>query len=340
MAAAGRAFADAGVAAIYLIHGTFAGNDGLGVFTELERIAPSLAQACRRATKRAFNALLGETGNYTPQFAERMEQSLAAGPGRTIPVRLFNWSSMNHHIARADAAVRLVCELAGLSQPIAPVPSPSWGGLGWGEGAGTSNPSNSGEITPPHQGEGSQRRRILFWSHSHGGNALAILTNLLAADDQSRSDFFNAARIFYRGNHAPHSSFTAWPRAEQILADRNHPLRGLALDIVTFGTPLRYGWDAGGYSKLLHIINHRTHRRDADYAAPYPPNPFRLFTGRGGDFIQQVGIAGTNLAPLPLAYKTFLADRRLGRILQSDLTRQWLRTRLKCGPRVAEDGAT
>ncbi|HEX6960421.1 MAG TPA: hypothetical protein VF175_01030, partial [Lacipirellula sp.] len=128
--------------------------------------------------------------------------------------------------------------------------------------------------------------------------------------------------------------------AEQILADRNHPLRGLALDIVTFGTPLRYGWDAGGYSKLLHIINHRTHRHDADYAAPYPPNPFRLFVGRGGDFIQQVGIAGTNFAPLPLAYKTFLADRRLGRILQSDLTRQWLRTRLKCGPRVAEDGAT
>jgi hypothetical protein len=317
MAVAGRAFADAGVAAIYLIHGTFAGNDALGLYTELERIAPSLAQSLRRVTKRAFDAVLGETGNYTAQFAARMEQALSAGSERTIPVRRFNWSSMNHHIGRADAAVRLIDELARLNPP------PSKGGA-------------RGGINSPD----TQTPRILLWAHSHGGNALAILTNLLAADELTRTEFFNAARIFHHGNHAPHSGFAAWQRVEQLLADSSHPLRGLALDMVTFGTPIRYGWDTAGYSKLLHIIHHRPHRQDAHHAAAYPPHPGRVLAGTEGDFVQHLGIAGTSFPPLPLAYKTFLANRRLRRILHRDLKWEWIRKRLKHGARVAHEGTT
>jgi hypothetical protein len=331
LAAAGRTFAANGVAAIYLIHGTFAGNDALGLYTELERIAPRLAQSLRRMTKRAFNAVLGETGNYTPQFAARMEQALSVGAGRTIPVRLFNWSSMNHHIGRADAAVRLIDELANISGNH-PAPSPLRGGMGRGLDAGTS------VNTPPRQGEGSGR--VLLWAHSHGGNALAILTNLLGADDEARQDFFAAARIFHRGGHADYSGFTAWPRVEQLLADPEHPIRKLQLDIVTFGTPIRYGWDTAGYSNLLHIVNHRPHVQDIEHVARYLPNPWRLFIGAEGDYVQNVGIAGTNLPPLPLAWKTFLADRRLGRLLQGDLPRRWRRTRLKNATRVAHEGTT
>jgi hypothetical protein len=317
MAAAGRAFADAGVAAIYLIHGTFAGNDALGLYTELERIAPSLAQSLRRVTKRAFDAVLGETGNYTAQFAARMEQALSAGAQRTIPVRRFNWSSMNHHIARADAAVRLIDELSRLDPP------PLKGGA-------------RGGIDSP----GHHTTRVQLWAHSHGGNALAILTNLFGADEPTRAEFFNAARIFHRGNRAPHSGFTAWQRVEQLLAEPNHPLRCLALDIVTFGTPIRYGWDTLGYGNLLHIIHHRPHRKVARHAAPYPPHPGRLLAGTEGDFVQHLGIAGTSFPPLPLAYKTFLANRRLRRILHRDLNWEWIRTRLKHGSRVAHEGTT
>jgi hypothetical protein len=317
MAAAGRAFADAGVAAIYLIHGTFAGNDALGLYTELERIAPSLAQSLRRVTKRAFDAVLGETGNYTAQFAARMEQALSAGAGRTLSVRRFHWSGMNHHIGRADAAVRLIDELAKLNPP------PSKGGARGGINLPDNHPT-----------------RIQLWSHSHGGNALAILTNLLGADELTRAEFFNAARIFHRGHHAPHSGFTAWQRVEQLLAEPNHPLRGLALDIVTFGTPIRYGWDTHGYSKLVHFIHHRPNRKDAHHAAAYPPHPGRLLTGTEGDFVQHLGIAGTSFPPLPLAYKTFLANRRLRRLLHRDLTWEWIRSRLKHGARVAHEGTT
>jgi hypothetical protein len=305
MTAAGRAFDVAGVAAVYLIHGTFAGNDGLGLYTEIERVAPSFAQSLRRATKRMFNAILGETGNYTPSFARRMEQALSAGGEQVIPVRLFNWSSMNHHIGRADAAVRFIDELAAIAEQTA-----------------------------------SSQRRVLLWAHSHGGNALAILTNLLGADDLTRQEFFDAARVFYQGDHAQHSGFAAWQRVEQLLGDPSHPVRKLHLDIVTFGTPIRYGWDSAGYGKLIHIINHRPCSKVAEYVAPYPPNFRRLLLGTEGDFVQQVGIAGTNLPPLPIAWRTFLANRRLGRMFQRDLASQWLRTRLKRGARVPDEGAT
>ena len=52
-----------------------------------------------------------------------------------------------------------------------------------------------------------------------------------------------------------------WQRAQQVLAENHHPLRQLALDLVTFGTPIRYGWDTAGYQHLLHFVNHRPGRR-------------------------------------------------------------------------------
>jgi hypothetical protein len=306
MAAAGRSFAASGVSSIYLLHGTFAGVDMLGLYTDLERIAPSLTSSLRQNTKRAFDAIVGETGNYTRAYAQRLEQSLTAGAGTAIPVRLFYWSSMNHHISRADAAVRLIDTLAQTA------------------------PADS---TP-------DGRRTLLIAHSHGGNALAIVTNLLGADAPTRSEFFEAARVFHGGCSEGGPNLSAWRRVEQILADPAHPIRRMQFDIATFGTPVRYGWDAGGYSKLLHFINHRRCREDAEHATQYPPHLLRLLLGREGDFVQQLGIAGSNLPPLPIAWRTFLADRRLGRLLQRGLPYHWIRTRLKQGMRVPEEGTT
>src|SRR5688500_15493982 len=73
MAAAGAAMSRATVAAIYLVHGTFCGTDFLGLLTELARFAPRLSESLRRRTKSVFDAAIGETGNYPPQFAVRME---------------------------------------------------------------------------------------------------------------------------------------------------------------------------------------------------------------------------------------------------------------------------
>src|SRR5688500_14264701 len=71
MAAAGRQFAQAGVAGVYCIHGTFCGNDILGLLTELSRVAPRLSERLRRIGKALVDIVLGETGNYTPGFVAR-----------------------------------------------------------------------------------------------------------------------------------------------------------------------------------------------------------------------------------------------------------------------------
>jgi len=311
LAAAGGAFAEAGVAAVYLVHGTFTGNDALGLLTELARCAPNLAESLRKLSKGAINAILGEMANYTPQFASRMEMGLSGGVGHgapRLPVRLFNWSSQNHHISRADAAVRLIDELARLA--------------------------------PLHEGEGERAKRVLLWAHSHGGNVLALMTNLLGGDEAARAEFFDAARIFFRRPWSERLDFPVWQRVEELLADADHPLRRLQLDLVTFGAPIRYGWDTAGYSKLLHIVNHRPGICGTDHHAPYPPRLRRVVAGTAGDFIQQLGIAGSNFPPLPLALRTFLANRRLGRVLERDLPRERLFTRLKCGVRVHDEGTT
>jgi hypothetical protein len=65
-----------------------------------------------------------------------------------------------------------------------------------------------------------------------------------------------------------------------------------------------------------------------------------VLKGVEGDFMQHVGIAGTNFMPIPLAVRTFLADWRLGKLLQRDVTPRWLRSRLKLGVRVPEEGQT
>ena len=139
MAQIGEALRRANVAAIYLVHGTFVGSDALGVLAELARIFPSAGGAVRRVIKRIVDKVTGEAGNYTPGFARCFEEAINAEAESPIPVRLFHWSSENHHIGRADGAVRLVHELSTLERDA--------GG------------------------------RVLLWGHSHAGNVFALLTN-------------------------------------------------------------------------------------------------------------------------------------------------------------------
>lgn len=359
IAAAGEACSHAGVAAVYLVHGTFAGNDVLGLVTELERYAPGLAESLRHAGKSVLNAVLGETGNYTPAFAKRMEAALSARTPVPIPVQLFNWSSHNNHIGRADAAVRLIDELARfteaaiLQSPGAAAPGSARVVTSSGDNFDETPRDSRGKLgaeggdanlisaaTGASQREGDRQLRVVLWSHSHGGNVLALVTNLLGADEQGRNEFFEAAGTFYRGVWSSEPAFPVWQRVEELLAKPHHPLRRLQLDIVNFGTPIRYGWDSGGYARLLHIVNHRPHDRHAEHLANYPPPCYRILTGRGGDFVHQLGIAGSNLPPIPLAVRTFLANRRLGRLLERELPPRVLPSHMKFGQRVADEGVT
>ncbi|MCG8448073.1 MAG: hypothetical protein MI725_00650 [Pirellulales bacterium] len=310
IAAAGAAFGQAQVEAIYCVHGTFAGNDALGLLTELARFTPGLSSKLRRFGKRTVDLIAGETGNYTPRFVATFQEGVSAGAGRTIPVRLFNWSSQNNHIGRADGAIRFIYELAKF--------------------AATLPRERLAAANPP---------RVLLWGHSHGGNVFALATSLLAAERAQRDEFFHAARTFYRPWFWGEVDLPVWRQVRELLDEVRHPLRQLALDIATFGTPIRYGWDAGGYARLLHFIHHRLTAGEAEYLAP-PLNPRRALSAAAGDYVQQFGIAGSNLAPAPFALRTFLADWRLNKFLERDIPRERLIKRLGRRQRVPDAGTT
>lgn len=302
----GRLLREQRVGAVYLVHGTFAGLDTLGILAELGRWYPAGREAIGRIAKRMIDSIAGDAGNYTPRYAETFQESIGV-PDDWIPVRLFHWSSENHHLGRADAAVRLIDELAALELPA--------------------------------------DRRILLWGHSHAGNVFALMTNLLGCNRTAVHQFFEAARGYYRVPLTGVVDIPVWQRVFQLLVNepRCPAARALAqrkLDFVTFGTPIRYGWDSRGYDHLLHFVNHRPTSGLPEYRAAFPPTVDDVFRAAAGDYIQQIGIAGTNAMPGILAWRAWLADRRLNELLQPNLSARDLLSRLKLGTRVQDEGTT
>ena len=310
---------DAHVVAVFVTHGTFAGTDSLGLLTELSRFAPSLARSIGRCGKRLFDWMAGETGNYTREYAATMGKGIREGTGRSIQVHRFHWSGQNSHIGRADAAIRLIDRLARLAVEL--------------------DCSHWDDPLPP---------RVLLWGHSHSGNVFAIASHLLASmrrfgqppAGSFRDPFFDTAGCFFRRTLSGRIDMPHWPRVLQVIEDAQHPLRRLAVDVVTFGTPIRYGWDADGYGNLLHFIHHRPLADRPEYLGPSSIHPWRILTSADGDAVHQFGIAGTNTLFNPFALRTLAADWRLHRLLQHNLPGEWFVPRALRGRRIPEAGTT
>jgi hypothetical protein len=289
------------VAWICLIHGTFVGDDVLGIFRKVATVLPGLALNLNRLEKKTLDTLLNDAGNYTAGFAEQLARRVnRANEDSAIPVTLFQWSGENSHIGRCDGAVRLLDDLLAQSFP---------------DGA-----------------------RVLLWGHSHGGNVLALLTNLLGASLSAREEFFEAAACFYKPLFRAH--LPAWERVRKVLAAEGNPLEHVSLDVATFGTPVRYGWDTRVATRLLHFVNHRPAEGLPAYQAAMPRSLDDILNATYGDFVQQFGIAGTGIAPWIWSWRSRVADRRLRRVVQRGIRRRDLLRRLTSGTRVADAGKT
>jgi hypothetical protein len=69
---------------------------------------------------------------------------------------------------------------------------------------------------------------------------------------------------------------------------------------VTFGTPVRYGWDPSGIGKLLHVVNHRNLRTDGKTwlsKMELPQVTMEMPIAWGGDYVQELAVAGTDAMP-------------------------------------------
>ncbi len=133
---------------------------------------------------------------------------------------------------------------------------------------------------------------ILLWGHSHAGSGFAQLSNLLANDPESIELFFEACG---------HPQEPHWQRAYRTLKSNPspHPLaRHVAA--VTFGTPVRYGWDTNGFSAIYHVLFDRgTQGGDSITTKPlFPAHPIgEMLNAVHGDWVQAFAIAGTDVVP-------------------------------------------
>ena len=296
MLTAGNVLQDKNLFAIYLVHGTFVGTDTLGLARTLDRLSTTIAHQFRRSHKRLADLILRERSNYNQSYATLMEKSL----GGHIPVRLFHWSGENHHLGRADGAVRLIDDL------------------------------NKRKIPP-----GS---RVLLWGHSHAGNLFALLSNLLGGDKDARQRFFQAAGP-WRSSSETCPASQAWWRVRSLL-DHGNPFDPITLNALTFGTPICYGWDTNTMGKLLHFVYHRTPPHLSDTQHPLQQQPVSKLSSYSGDILQQIGISGTNFYPFGATLRDWQANRQLGALFERSLPKQRLLNTLRAGKRVAEDGIT
>lgn len=302
MRACGDALRAAGVGSIVLVHGTFVGDDPLGLWGEAGRYLPGVEPPLRRFTKRVVDLVMRDIGNYSPAFARRMEAAINNDGSVPMPVRRFNWSSENHHVGRCEAALALIETL--------------------------------------HQLELSDGARILIWGHSHGGNVAAIVSWLLSAQPDELDQLFDAALVQFRSTLFRRIDRPLWERVGALLRQHPRPLAGHPLDFVTLGMPLRHRFTLTGEARLINFVHHRPRAGFPEWRARGLFNPFRMLTAADGDSVQHLGIAGTNFPPPWPPWRALRADWRLNRLLQGDVGIARLWSRLRAGQRVADDGRT
>jgi hypothetical protein len=277
---------------IYLIHGTFVGNDILGWIGQLESAFPQRAEKIREISKRLIDSMAEDTGNFPESYARQLRDWIL--PFRPdIEIELFHWSGENNHTARCVAAIEIL----------------------------------DGMLQKP------DRHRNLMLCHSHAGNVLAIVSNLLAAGPEARGHFIEIVSPLFRSAEER----AQLQRVVGFLGDEG-ARTSLQLDIATLGTPIRYQWARHGYRHLLHFVHHVRQAGAPPYLSPLPTTVAALTKPRG-DLVQQLGIAGTNLLPYIFDFPLQVTEQKLNRLLQPVSWRQ-LWDNLKAGMRVAEQGTT
>ncbi|HSQ50104.1 MAG TPA: hypothetical protein VLL94_02425 [Nitrospiraceae bacterium] len=298
MASIGKRLSEAGVRIIVLLHGSIMGTDifgvqrldelgglkrgysrgvaGLDALLALMRdgsngisplpggVTPPLPND--DTTKRLLDEQIGDAGNFTNAYVELMKQSLNRGLDRPIHCVRELWSCEHHHLGRALAAISMLGRLRD-----------------WVEG---------------HKlGQGD---RILVQAHGQAGLVLALFSNLLCVTATgSRTRLFDLLSNFAAQNDRPDIASTILRIAP--LLSNGTLLNGATLDIVTFGMPIRYGWDPSGLGKLLHIVNHRNMRTDGKTwlsKMELPHITMEMPIAWGGDYVQELAVAGSDSVPV------------------------------------------
>lgn len=297
MAECGRRLSDTGIRAVVFFHGSIHGTDvfgaqrldeagglkrgysrgvsGLDALLSLMREGDNGISPFPGGRKPPFlndeetqawlDGQAGDAGNFTNTYVALARRALNGRTSRPLLCVRFLWSSEHHHLGRAIAAVGLLDSLAALCERHR---------IGRGE-------------------------RILIQAHGQAGLVLALVSNLLCPNSiTGRSELLRILTSYAARTRQPELADAA-VRLERAL-ERGPLLNGVTLDVVTLGTPVRYGWDPSGVGKLLHIVNHRHLRTDGKIwlaKMELPQLTVEMPIAWGGDYVQQLAVAGSDALP-------------------------------------------
>ena len=153
----GSAMKDNNVKHVIFTHGTFAGNDTLGIIRFLKSVEEALTNSTaitstlNKKAKRYIDRSTTDLGNFTEDYVS----SFKTGINNGLACSRFIWSGDNHHMARLDGAVNLIHKLADIKDLI-------------------DTDSNS---------------HLLIIGHSHAGQLFALITMLLENMDKAHPVF-------------------------------------------------------------------------------------------------------------------------------------------------------
>lgn len=323
MSKCGTSLSRAGVAAIVFLHGSIHGTDVFGMqrldevgglkrgysrgvsgvdallaaMREESNGIPLLPGGLRAplldddATKHLLDEQISDAGNFTEVYVQLFRKAINKNLAQPISCVRLLWASEHHHLGRALAAVSLLDELHKL-------------------------------CTQQNLGKG---HRILVHAHGQAGLVLALVSNLLCPSPiTGRPKLLIILSDYAEQINQPKVAATV-RQIESLLATSSL-LNGVALDIVTFGMPVRYGWDPSGIGKLLHIVNHRNLRTDGKSwlaKMELPQITMEMPIAWGGDYVQELAVAGSDAVPATESGKA--ANKRVWEMVEPyDGFERWL----------------
>ena len=217
------------------------------------------------ATKHLLDEQVGDAGNFTEAYVQSFKNAINKNLDQSICCHRLLWSCEHHHLGRALAAVQLLNELHKI-------------------------------CTQQNLRKG---HRILVQAHGQAGLVLALVSNLLCPSPITGRP--KLLSILHRyAEQANQSQLAGTIKEIEALLETASPLNGIGLDVVTYGTPVRYGWDPSGIGRLLHIVNHRNLRTDGKSwlaKMELPQITMEMPIAWGGDYVQELAVAGSDTVP-------------------------------------------
>ena len=297
MAEYGSKLAQAGVRAIVFLHGSIHGTDVFGMqrldeagglkrgysrgVSGLDALLAAMRQESNGipllpgdirpplmnndAMKKLLDDQIGDAGNFTGANVELFRQAINRNLSPPISCHRLLWSAEHHHLGRVLAAIHVLDVLRQLCE----------------------------------QQRMTNGQRILMQAHGQGGLVLALASNLLCSSQIIGRPTLLGLLTSYAEQINRQDLVVAIKRIEPLLATGSL-LNGVMLDVVTFGTPVRYGWDPSGIGNLLHIVNHRNLRTDGKTwlaKMELPQITMEMPIAWGGDYVQELAVAGSDAMP-------------------------------------------